>query len=201
MLPSSFPSSIILLLLSYLPPTAFSAPSPLLTYLHPLPTAPSPDPPPSPNSLRGINCRGSLYCKIYAGAVIPDALQLATGTLNIPHASPAWNLGPLNASALYAPPHHIICLPVDLGLGEGFCVFKQGWRGGPGDGKEISGEEVRRGLGMLMEHGCRMCGSVPVGWLGGMSGKGEGVEERGWLTVNYVSSGVCAGVCPGARYE
>lgn len=78
-------------------------------------------------------------------------------------------------------------------VGEGKEESGEGEEGdGDGDGDDdkpyVSGEEVRRGLGMLVEHECRMCGSVPL-------------RGGGWLTMNYVSGGVCPGICPEARYE
>ncbi|KAI4102948.1 MAG: hypothetical protein L6R37_004098 [Teloschistes peruensis] len=101
----------------------------------------------------------------------------------------AWNLGPLNSSALYAGSNHVLCLPLDRTLRNGFCIFAQGVEG-KGGKVYVSGAQVKRGLGKLVEHGCQMCGSVGL----------EDVDG-GYLTVNYVSERVCRGICPEARYE
>lgn len=103
-------------------------------------------------------------------------------------------MGPLNKSALYAPPNHAICLPVNGSLRGGFCAFGSGLRGsGEGDSggrPYVTADMVKEGLGVLMKKGCRMCGSVPLPG-----------EQGGWLTVNYISGDVCPGICPEARYE
>ncbi|KAL8703994.1 MAG: hypothetical protein Q9201_002826 [Fulgogasparrea decipioides] len=141
----------------------------------------------SAENTSGVNCRGSLYCLLYAGHFVNTAYHISITGLS--HPLPDWDPGPLNSSALYAATHHILCLPFDESLYKGFCVFAQSMKG---EEPYVNGAEVKRGLGMLVEYGCRMCGSVPLEVLG----MGEG-----WLTVNYVSERVCGGVCPEARYQ
>ncbi|KAL8738504.1 MAG: hypothetical protein Q9181_000715 [Wetmoreana brouardii] len=142
---------------------------------------------PSADNTLGINCRGSLFCQVYAGRFITKAYHISV--MGLHHVPSDWDPGPLNSSALYAATHHILCLPFDNNLYKGFCVFAQGM---PGEEPYVSGAEVKRGLGMLVDHGCRMCGSVPLEALG---------MREGWLTVNYVSDKVCGGICPEARYQ
>ena len=46
----------------------------------------------------------------------------------------------------------------------------------------------------LLQHGCTLCGSVPLA-------EDNDPEREGVLTVNYVASEVCAGVCPPTHYS
>ncbi|KAL8732999.1 MAG: hypothetical protein Q9166_002397 [cf. Caloplaca sp. 2 TL-2023] len=136
-----------------------------------------------------LNCSGSLYCSLYAGNFIFRAYKIAT--LGHPKHDETldptiWNLGPMNDTAFYATGHHALCLPINMTLKGGFCVFAQGVGGEEGG---VSGKVVKGVLRGLIERGCRMCGSV-------------GLEEGGgWITANYVNGDVCGGVCPDARYR
>lgn len=95
----------------------------------------------------------------------------------------------------------MLCLPLDRTLRNGFCVFAQGFGKVEGGETYVSGKQVKRGLGRLVEYGCRMCGSVGLEDVDGDGVGGDGDGDGGYLTVNYVSGTVCKGVCPEARYE
>ena len=44
-----------------------------------------------------------------------------------------------------------------------------------------------------MDHGCDVCGSVPLA-------EDNDPDEAGILTVNYVAKGACEGLCPPTYY-
>ena len=57
----------------------------------------------------------------------------------------------------------------------------------------VTGALVKKKLGELRDHGCRVCGSVPLG--------GDNDPKRqGILTVNYISKLACKGLCPSKHY-
>lgn len=55
------------------------------------------------------------------------------------------------------------------------------------------GAEIKRKLKQLSDHGCHSCGSVPLS-------DGNDPAEAGILTVNYISSVACPGLCPPTHY-
>lgn len=57
----------------------------------------------------------------------------------------------------------------------------------------VTGALVTRKLQELREHGCLVCGSVPLG------GDND-PDVRGILTVNYIGGVVCKGLCPSTHY-
>lgn len=91
---------------------------------------------------------------------------------------------------VYAPGAKIICLPQGKSFLGGICVFTQGNVAASG----TYGVVIKRKLRELSQHGCQVCGSVPLG--GGNDPNVEGI-----LTVNYVSGVVCRGLCPPTHYD
>ena len=53
----------------------------------------------------------------------------------------------------------------------------------------VTGALVKSKLRELRDHGCRVCGSVPLG-------RGNDPQSLGILTVNYISGTACKGLCP-----
>ena len=141
----------------------------------------------------GINCRGSILCPDNIGASSPDyirtLIEIANGTaVDCPS---DFSCGPLNDADIYFPKDHILCLPTGKSLLGGICVFAQG-RNVPATG--VTGALVKRKLGQLRDHGCRVCGSVPLG--------GDNDPQRhGILTVNYISKLACKGLCPPKHFR
>ena len=136
----------------------------------------------------GINCRGSVLCP--DGRVtypyLHSLVQIARGTDCT--SSLRFNCGPINDTDIWAPGKHIICLPQEVSTG-GICVFTQGNVTPLG----ISGDLIRRKLIELEHHGCLECGSVPLS-------DDNNPYTAGILTVNWVKSGACWGLCPSTHY-
>ena len=141
----------------------------------------------------GINCRGSILCPDNIGVSSPDYVQtlieIANGTAA--DCPSDFSCGPLNDADIYLPKDHILCLPTGKSLLGGICVFAQG-RNVPATG--VTGALVKRKLGELRDHGCRVCGSVPLG------GDND-PRRRGILTVNYISKLACKGLCPPKHFR
>lgn len=86
-------------------------------------------------------------------------------------------VGDLDDSAIYGPGANIAWAYLWTSAAA-FCAFPQGHVAMPG----VSGRVVKKKIVRLMGHGCFACGSVP---------RGQGAEEdKGLLTVNYVSQAV-----------
>ena len=136
----------------------------------------------------GINCRGSVLCPDgrFRFAYLNTLIQIAKGTNCI--SAPGFNCGPINDTDIWAPGKHILCLPQQVSIG-GLCVFTQGSVAPLG----ITGNLVERKLTELKQHGCRVCGSVPLSDDNNPNSAGE-------LTVNWVSNGACWGMCPSTHY-
>ncbi|KAL2054018.1 hypothetical protein ABVK25_005557 [Lepraria finkii] len=85
--------------------------------------------------------------------------------------------GGLDDNAIYSPAANIACAYLWTSAAA-FCAFPQGRVAMPG----VSERVIKRKIVQLMGYGCFACGSVP--W-------GQGAEEdKGLLTVNYVSQAV-----------
>ncbi|KAA6406690.1 MAG: hypothetical protein FRX48_09413 [Lasallia pustulata] len=134
----------------------------------------------------GINCRGSSYCRawflgnsFYTEDVISEFWNaLTTGkSANVPG-------GPISDAMVYDDPQgdlgHIACRNIRIGS-EGICLFMQ-------NAGKTNGSVIKARVADLVSHGCRLCGSVP---LSGNNDPGD----SGILTVNYVRSGACHGIC------
>lgn len=96
---------------------------------------------------------------------------------------------------IYGNNQHIVCLPYHL-LGHrpgSFCLFMQGDHPNsylnPITGKivvGVDGQTIKEKVNDLYSHGCRGCGSVPIG-------PQNDPNSQGILTVNYVATPGCDG--------
>jgi len=141
----------------------------------------------------GINCRGSAFCQYGPSSLNPDIISifvaLANGSTPICD-SPPFTCGPISDTDNYAPGAHILCMPQsDYFLG-GICAFTQSNVSAAG----TNGTLIKQKLTELHAHGCTLCGSVPL------SGDND-PDTEGMLTVNYIASRVCSGVCPPTHYS
>ena len=136
----------------------------------------------------GINCRGSILCPDNIRVTSPDYIRtlIAITNGNAVNCPSDFSCGPLNDADIYLANEHILCLPTGKSFLGGICVFAQG-RNVPATG--VTGALVKRRLGELRDHGCRVCGSVPL------AGDND-PQHQGILTVNYISKLVCKGLCP-----
>ena len=136
----------------------------------------------------GINCRGSLLCPDgrFRYPYLNTLIQITKGTTCV--SASGFNCGPINDTDIWAPDKHILCLPQQVSIG-GLCVFAQGNVAPLG----ITGDLVKRKLAELKQHGCQVCGSVPLSDDNNSNTAGE-------LTVNWVSTGACWGMCPSTHY-
>lgn len=143
-------------------------------------------------SALGINCRGSSLCpeRRLAPNYILTILEIATGPAFDCDPSSGFNCGPMADDDIYAPGAKIICLPQGKSFLGGICVFTQGNVAALG----TYGEVIKQKLRELSQHGCDVCGSVPIG-------DNNDPRESGILTVNYISGVACAGLCPPTHYE
>lgn len=117
----------------------------------------------------GINCRGSAQCNL--SPAIPDAaLDEILGYANS-----------LDPNRWYENGNHIICVNKGSTF-DGVCVFLQDTQG-------EHGYQIKPLLQSLRDHGCKACGSVPVVF------PSSNDPSSGILTVNYVVSTDCHGVC------
>ena len=145
------------------------------------------------NHSLGVNCRGSALCPGYLEAFPPDYIGLLIELTNgSSHYCPLdFSCGPLNDTDIYLPKDHIVCLPLGQSFLGGICAFAQG-RNVPATG--VTGALVKRKLRELRDHGCTVCGSVPL------SGDND-PRSQGILTVNYIGGMACKGLCPPKHYS
>lgn len=148
----------------------------------------------------GINCRGSSLCP--SDYLAPDyvgiMLNIANGLARCNPRS-SFNCGPMNDTDFYEPGAHIVCLPQGRSFLGGICAFTQGNLGVSGREATavsigVTGIRIKQKLQQLSLHGCRICGSVPLG-------NSNDPNEAGILTVNYVSGSACPGLCPPSHYS
>lgn len=169
----------------------------LLSILIPLPTihtlSMNTSLPPVLGHVLGINCRGSSLCPSYLEAFPPDYIGLL---IKITNGSAAYcpsdfSCGPLNDTEIYLPNDHIVCLPLGQSFLGGICAFTQGSKV-PATG--VNGALLKRKLQELQQHGCLVCGSVPL------SGDND-PDREGILTVNYIGGVACKGLCPSRHIQ
>ena len=136
----------------------------------------------------GINCRGSLLCpaRRFKYPYLNMLIGIAKGTNCI--SDSGFNCGPINDTDIWGPGKHILCLPQEANIG-GLCIFAHG--NVPPLG--VTGDLVERKLAELKKYGCHVCGSVPLS-------DDNDANTAGELTVNWVSSGACWGMCPSTHY-
>ncbi|KAL9135413.1 MAG: hypothetical protein Q9175_003402 [Cornicularia normoerica] len=126
----------------------------------------------------GINCRGSFLCPTFIEAFPPDYIGTFIRIVNgsAPYCPPGFWCGPLNDTDIYLPNDHIVCLPLGQSFLGGICAFTQG-SNVPATG--LNGALIKQRLQELSDHGCLVCGSVPL------SGDND-PDRQGMLTVNYI---------------
>ena len=146
----------------------------------------------SPSDSLGVNCRGSFLCPAYIEAFPPNYIGtfISITNGNAAHCPPGFSCGPLNNTEFYLPNDHIVCLPLGRSFLGGICAFAQG-NNAPATG--IIGALIKRKLQELSDHGCRVCGSVPLS-------EDNDPDSLGILTVNYIGGMVCRGLCPSKHY-
>lgn len=125
----------------------------------------------SPIFALGINCRGGAACK-FADS---DKAGTLTGYINNIDRNRHYNNG-----------EHIACTTFSLGVGfrSHLCAFIQKRPEG------ASGADIIPLAHYILEHGCKICGSVPFHF------PGDNNVNNGELTYNIISSGSCRdGLC------
>lgn len=132
----------------------------------------------------GINCRGSSQChglfqNVGTSNLIANfnASLWVGGDSHLPNA-------PINDQAFYYYGEHIMCAKNSRFAAGSICLFLQGNTADAG----ISGALIKLKITELAAHGCKTCGSVPVGPY-------NDPEPFGVLTVNYVRDKSCQGLC------
>ena len=135
----------------------------------------------------GINCQGSSFCKTYFNGM-DYRENVISEFWEILNAGPSEHMkegGPIREDALYKAgnPPWLACQP--LPKGGAICLFLQG--NVPAGG--VTGKTLQDRIGDLVNHGCSICGSVPI------SGNND-PDEMGFMTANFVKSGIfCNGLC------
>ena len=128
----------------------------------------------------GINCEGSSDCEFGTQNTLGQLIEVISKT---------------KTDTCVGPGKQIAC--VDGGITD-FCAFTQKYRH-----QDICVSDVKILLNHLKEHGCKNCGSVPVGYPRFKD------LDGGMLTVNAVKGGGCrsghddenneTGLCPGVK--
>jgi len=134
----------------------------------------------------GINCRGSSQCsKLFMNAPFGNVINAFD---EIIHNGSISNLpgGPLNSALRVYAGENIACVENAVYAAGSICMFLQG--NVPETG--IDGYTIAQRISDLNYHGCTVCGSVPT------SGDNN-PDAMGILTVNYVTSKGCNGLCDG----
>ena len=131
----------------------------------------------------GVNCRGSSQCSLVFNSVgTTNLIENFNESLWMGN-NPLLPYGPINDDAIYHWGEHIMCAR-NSHLAQGsICLFLQG-EGGAG----ASGNIIKKSIRKLAEHGCHICGSVPLASV-------NDVDLLGELTSNYVLSKSCQGLC------
>lgn len=96
--------------------------------------------------------------------------------------------GKINTERNYANGEHIACFQAIAG--DGICAFPQGMP----ESTTMKGSAVLPLLQALGEHGCTKCGSVPIHFV---DQNGNNDPSDGILTINFVISAGCNGLCEG----
>ncbi|KAJ2981449.1 hypothetical protein NQ176_g2014 [Zarea fungicola] len=118
-------------------------------------------------SALGINCQGSSQC----GPTFGGPSDILASVQNI------------DPNHTYQNGEYIACAQNDLGTGK--CAFLQGTGG-------ITGDLIKTLVQDIVNHGCDKCGSVPVFFNAGDNDP----NTHGILTINFVNSPGCNGLCP-----
>lgn len=163
----------------------------------------------------GINCRGSINC--IAGEHPTDwlsdtVLSIADADLffdtthiacvsnhNLRLDGHGWHVpDPVPEPTANATAKHAATARSAEDVNFGFCLFLQHLPSGPKD-SGVNGSEIKRLLTELHNHGCKGCGSVPLGFGWNAYGKAIGNDpSTGLLTMNWVNHMNCGdGICMG----
>ncbi|KAJ7054032.1 killer toxin, kp4 [Mycena amicta] len=114
----------------------------------------------SPSTIAlGINCEGSFKC---GGQATNTAETLVE------------NIDSIGPNRMYSNGEHIACR-------DNVCAFLQD------EEQSRSGEEIKSVAHEIVDHGCKVCGSVPT--------SSENNVAYGELTFNYVDRPACEGLC------
>ncbi|KAH6878775.1 killer toxin Kp4/SMK [Alternaria rosae] len=106
---------------------------------------------------RGINCKGSSFCKTCGDKTIERILR------SIDLMDQDWE---------FTNNQHIVCEPCEYGYTYGMCIFPRNLH------RPIAVKDVKVLVKRLLKHGCEKCGSIPLH---------EGSENaQGMLTSNYM---------------
>ncbi|PVI04870.1 killer toxin [Periconia macrospinosa] len=119
---------------------------------------------PSLTTALGINCRGSAMCTGCKHPLV-DLLSLTT---TLPDTSSFKNGA------------QVACASCHMTKREGTCVFIKNL---VGEGRSVSGKQVKEAMERLRGHGCGYCGSAPV------REGGDGEDGDGEVVVNFVTEG------------
>ena len=133
---------------------------------------------------QGINCQGSSQCsKLFNTIKHKNVISGLDYLINNGSIS-GLDGGPLNTSLQIYAHEDIACLKNAKWAAGSLCMFTQG--NVPETG--VDGATIGRRIHDLNYHGCKKCGSVPL------SGDNN-PHAMGILTVNYVTSKACNGIC------
>jgi hypothetical protein len=141
-------------------------------------------------SALGINCAGSGFCAL-AGWDSPSPQSIVQILRDV-----VWESAMPNSTS-YNSGSHITCVSVSQkisigasllwlngNIGEGgVCLFPQG--------SSLTLEKIRPLTNAILEHGCKVCGSVPIHYVD----EGSNDPTDGILTFNYVANPYCDGDC------
>ena len=134
----------------------------------------------------GINCKGSSQCSKLFITIKPENVIDGFDQLINNGSVPGLPGGPLNTKLRIYGGDKIACLKNAKWAVGSLCMFVQGKVPKTGVDGGIIGQRIHD----LNYHGCRRCGSVPL------SGDND-PDVMGVLTVNYVTSKGCNGICDG----
>ncbi|KAF4445485.1 killer toxin, Kp4/SMK-like, core [Fusarium austroafricanum] len=115
----------------------------------------------------GINCRGSGFCSLSPNGSIQKIKEQIGVIIADGQGDRHFDTGA-----------QIACTNADQGS---FCAFYQS------NGASGSANDAFTHIQWIIDHGCKLCGSVPIH-------DGNNVDD-GQLTVNYVSDPCCEGTC------
>ncbi len=133
----------------------------------------------------GINCKGSFGCLSEYGTINEMVSSLKGNNPNATHMYQNGEKIFCQHSVGERPPASVAAASLRRSSGDAICIFPQGTQEG------LLGSSVISLVQALWDHGCRICGSVPIKYP---DDNEEG--NYGILTINYVSdSGGCWNTC------
>ncbi|KAI1848968.1 hypothetical protein JX265_001299 [Neoarthrinium moseri] len=133
---------------------------------------------PSPAQALGINCRGSAICsQFFNGAATGHEAKVLADWIQGIEAE-GYQPVAINSDRIYKNGEQIACYGRSS-----ICAFLQKTPNG------LSGGDIRKIAKYIPEHGCTICGSVPIDFP-----KTNDVN-KGELTFNYVTKNCGNGIC------